>query len=46
MVKPADFAEITFADLVRSGVGHTVVSMLIDINGFWAYDNRESIMYE
>ena len=26
----------------RSNVGHTVVSMLIDVNGFYAYDQRES----
>ena len=27
-------------------VGHTVVSMLTDINGFWAYDNREHLLAE
>jgi serine/threonine-protein phosphatase 2A regulatory subunit B'' len=42
MVKPQDELRITFNDLVRSNVGHTVVSMLIDVNGFYAYDQRES----
>ncbi|CAN0380622.1 unnamed protein product, partial [Discosporangium mesarthrocarpum] len=44
MVKPAERTCITLEDLILSGVGHTVVSMLIDVNGFWAYDNRESII--
>eukprot|EP00903_Cladosiphon_okamuranus_P019399 g17836.t1 len=43
MVKPADPAFITLADLLLSGAGHTVVSMLVDVNGFWTYDNRESL---
>ena len=43
MVKPEDPMYITFADLMRSGAGHTVVSMLVDVNGFWTYDNRESL---
>lgn len=43
MVKPADPTFITLADLLLSGAGHTVVSMLVDINGFWTYDNRESL---
>lgn len=34
----------TFKDLVDSKQGHTVISMLLDINGFWRYDNRESLM--
>ena len=29
-------------DLVNSDQGHTVISMLLDINGFWQYDNRYS----
>ena len=33
--------QITLEDLLRCNVGHTVVSMLIDINGFWSYDDRE-----
>lgn len=42
MVKPVDPYQITFKDLKASGVGHTVMSILTDVNGFWAYDNRES----
>jgi serine/threonine-protein phosphatase 2A regulatory subunit B'' len=30
----------TFQDLVSSDQGHTVISMLLDVNGFWHYDNR------
>ncbi|CAM9597022.1 unnamed protein product [Ectocarpus sp. 6 AP-2014] len=43
MVKPADPTFISLADLLASGAGHTVVSMLVDTNGFWTYDNRESL---
>jgi len=46
MVKPKDPLRITFDDLYQSNVGHTIVSMLIDVNGFWAYDNRESMNYD
>ena len=46
MVKPQDPLRITLNDLIRSGCGDTVVEMLIDINGFWAYDNRESLVYD
>ena len=44
MVKPQTNYKITLEDLVKCGVGGTVVSMLIDVNGFWAYDNRESLI--
>ena len=27
-------------DLVNSDQGHTVISMLLDVTGFWQYDNR------
>jgi len=33
---------ITFNDLWKSGCGDTVIEMLIDINGFWGYENREN----
>ena len=46
MVRPSDPLRITLNDLIRCGCGDTVVEMLIDINGFWAYDNRESLVYE
>lgn len=29
---------------VNSKQGHTVITMLLDVNGFWRYDNRESIL--
>ena len=34
----------TFGELVKSGQGHVVFSMLLDCGGFWNYDNRESLM--
>jgi hypothetical protein len=44
MVKPRDPLCITLEDLVECRVGHTVVTMLIDVNGFFEYDNREALM--
>eukprot|EP01135_Chromosphaera_perkinsii_P011787 Nk52_evm33s2496 gene=Nk52_evmTU33s2496 len=44
MVRPKDPLKITCDDLVKSGNGETVVSILIDSYGFWAYDNRESMI--
>ncbi len=41
MVRPADPLKITLRDLVACGNGDTVVSILIDLNGFWTYENRE-----
>jgi hypothetical protein len=46
MVKPADPLRITLADLLACKVGDTVVSMLTDVHGFWAYDNREMLMHK
>ena len=45
MVKPADALRITLDDLIACKVGDTVVSMLTDVHGFWAYDNREMLMH-
>lgn len=45
MVSPAVSGRITLADLISSRCGHTVISILIDVNGFWKYDNRESLMH-
>ena len=42
MVKPQHPLHITLDDLLKCNVGHTVVSMLVDINGFWAVDQHES----
>jgi len=46
MVKPADPYKITLHDLTSSGQGDTVTSILIDLNGFWAYENREMLVAE
>jgi Ca2+-binding EF-hand superfamily protein len=43
MVKPRNALRITMKDLIDCEVGHTVISILIDLNGFWKYDNREQI---
>ena len=42
MVKPKTKHKIKLQDLIDSGVGGTVISILIDVNGFWVYDNREN----
>lgn len=44
MVKPKDPYKITLQDLVNSGQGDTVPSILIDLNGFWSYENREVLV--
>lgn len=31
-------------DLVNSGQGETVTNILIDLNGFWTYENREVLV--
>ncbi|KAL7648208.1 UNVERIFIED_CONTAM: hypothetical protein RMT77_000111 [Armadillidium vulgare] len=41
MVKPSDATKITLQDLIDCGQGDVVVSILIDLNGFWSYENRE-----
>lgn len=46
MVKPADPLRITLADLLSCKQGGTVASMLIDVRGFWAHDNRENLLQE
>ncbi|KAG7237220.1 hypothetical protein INR49_032553 [Caranx melampygus] len=44
MVKPKDPFKITLQDLVNSCQGDTVTSILIDLNGFWTYENREVLV--
>lgn len=44
MVRPQDPLKITLQDLVRCGNGDTVISILIDLNGFWTYENREVLV--
>lgn len=46
MVKPEDPYKITLQDLVNSGQGETVTSILIDLNGFWTYENRELLVQD
>ena len=46
MVTPADPLKITLADLVSSGKGDTVVSILTDLNEFWSYENREVLVVD
>uniref|UniRef100_T1J5W6 Serine/threonine-protein phosphatase 2A regulatory subunit B'' subunit gamma n=1 Tax=Strigamia maritima TaxID=126957 RepID=T1J5W6_STRMM len=46
MVKPKDPLKITLQDLIECGHGDTVVSILIDLNGFWSYENRGSSIPE
>lgn len=41
MVRPKDPYKITLQDLVNSCRGDIVSSILIDLNGFWTYENRE-----
>ncbi|XP_011452511.1 serine/threonine-protein phosphatase 2A regulatory subunit B'' subunit gamma-like [Crassostrea angulata] len=46
MVKPKDPIHITLRDLINCGKGDTVVSILIDLNDFWTYENREYLVPE
>jgi len=46
MVSPADPLKITLSDLITSGQGDTVVSILTDLNGFWSYENREVLVVD
>jgi len=41
MVRPKDPSFITLKDLINSGVGFTVLQILIDFKGFWNYEHRE-----
>ncbi|XP_063429340.1 serine/threonine-protein phosphatase 2A regulatory subunit B'' subunit gamma-like [Mytilus trossulus] len=44
MVKPKDPLKLTLQDLIVSGKGDTVVSILTDLNDFWTYENREYLV--
>uniref|UniRef100_A0A1B6CP26 Serine/threonine-protein phosphatase 2A regulatory subunit B'' subunit gamma n=1 Tax=Clastoptera arizonana TaxID=38151 RepID=A0A1B6CP26_9HEMI len=46
MIKPENPFKITLKDLLKSGQGDTLVSILIDLNGFWNYENREAMAGE
>ncbi|XP_065200638.1 serine/threonine-protein phosphatase 2A regulatory subunit B'' subunit gamma-like isoform X2 [Planococcus citri] len=41
MVKPEQPDRITLKDLLHCEQGDTVVSILIDLHGFWSYETRE-----
>ncbi|CAB3229828.1 unnamed protein product [Arctia plantaginis] len=43
MIRPENPSRITLQDLIRSGHGHTAVSILLELHGFWAYENREAL---
>lgn len=43
MIKPQDPNKITLKDIIRSGMGHIFVNILIDVNGFWSYEFRETL---
>jgi serine/threonine-protein phosphatase 2A regulatory subunit B'' len=32
--------------IINSGQAETIINILIDINGFWAYENRELQLIE
>lgn len=42
MVKPEDPAKITLKDIIRCRLGHIFMNILIDVNGFWSYEFRET----
>ncbi|ERE82441.1 serine/threonine-protein phosphatase 2A regulatory subunit B'' subunit gamma [Cricetulus griseus] len=44
MVKPKDPLKISLQDLINSNHGDTVTTILIDLNGFWTYENREALV--
>ena len=46
MVRPVDPYKITLRDMIDCGQGGTVVRILIDLNEFWIYENRESLLAE
>lgn len=43
MIKPKDPTKITLKDIIHSGMGRTFMSILIDVNGFWSYECRETL---
>lgn len=46
MIKPKDPAKITLKDIIDSGQGETMVSILIEFHKFWAYENREAMVID
>lgn len=46
MIKPKNPLRITLKDLINSGQGETMVSILIEFHKFWAYENREAMVVD
>lgn len=46
MVKPHHPHRISLNDLINCGQGEVVVNILIDLNGFWTHENRETLVTE
>lgn len=46
MIKPKDPAKITLKDIIDSGQGETMVSILIEFHRFWTYENREAMVVD
>ncbi|CAB4069227.1 PPP2R3 [Lepeophtheirus salmonis] len=46
MISPKDPNRITLQDLVNSKQGNTIISILIDLNGFWCHESREDYITE
>jgi len=44
MVRPNDPMKLTLQDFIKSGYGDTVINILIDLDGFWTYENRETVV--
>lgn len=44
MIGSRSSSGISYRDVMDSPQGHTVMLMLLDVNAFWAYDNRESLL--
>uniref|UniRef100_A0A2S2QCY4 Serine/threonine-protein phosphatase 2A regulatory subunit B'' subunit gamma n=1 Tax=Sipha flava TaxID=143950 RepID=A0A2S2QCY4_9HEMI len=43
MIKPKDPIKITLKDIIESGMGHIFINILIDFNGFWSYEFRDTL---
>lgn len=46
MIKPKDPCKITLKDIIDSGQGETMTSILIEFHKFWAYENREAMVFD
>ncbi|KAL3144696.1 hypothetical protein ABBQ38_001822 [Trebouxia sp. C0009 RCD-2024] len=44
MAQPTHLLHITIQDLQKCGMAATIIGMLADVNLFWEYDNRETLM--